>query len=207
MENSRKCSRGIRCVLSAWPGFQKPLWDANVREVIVSLILDQGIIPSVPDICQSHFCTGDVLYVTKTSENLPDQHSLQRDLMSARDVLRILCLNILVENWTIVTSIALARKVKAFSRVLRERSHESLQCLPKVRGCSASCVSRQGQVGVAVCSTGLRVLRIVGADRIWQADDLFPGQMVRLVPDAKRLIGHLRIHISIDWNAVRETRL
>lgn len=112
--------------------------------------------------------------VSLTELHIPNQNSLQRDLMSTRNILRILSLNILIEYRTIVTAITFTGEVKAMSRVLRESTYEPLQCLPEVGRSIAGCVRGQSQVRVAVGTAGSDVLSIIGAGCVWKCNNLVP---------------------------------
>lgn len=130
-----------------------PNWDERgpssySREVEIGLVLDQRIIPAVSN-----------------------HDSLQGNLVSAGNILRILLLNVLIENRSIVPPITFSSKVKAVSGVLLESSHETLQSLIEIGSCGPCCVGRQSQVGIAVCPTSTHIDRIIRAGSIRHRDN------------------------------------
>ena len=80
-------------------------------------------------------------------------------------------LHSLVEDWAIVTSVALRGKVHAIGRVLRECTHEALQRLPHARRRALGRVCGVGDVRSRVCTTGV-LERPLWASGIWQTDDV-----------------------------------
>ena len=89
--------------------------------------------------------------------------------MSTLDILRILFLNILIEDRTIVTTIGLRREVEAISGVLWECSHETLNRLPKTWSSVDGGVRGIREVGVTVgCAS---VACVIGTLEGWEADN------------------------------------
>lgn len=117
-------------------------------EVVVRLILDKRIVPSVSD-----------------------HDTFKTYVVCTLDILIILFLKVLVENWTVVTTVRLGGEVHPFPGVLRECTHEALECLPHVRrGCRRR-VRGQTLVEVAV-SAAVPVTRILGAGVVGQLDEI-----------------------------------
>lgn len=88
-------------------------------EVVIRLILDERIVPSIPD-----------------------QDALETDIMRALDILRILLLEVFAKDGAIVSTIRLCREVHTFPRVLGERTHKALERFPEVgrrRWCRVRC--------------------------------------------------------------------
>lgn len=79
---------------------------------------------------------------------------------------RVLRLNVLIEDGTVVPTVALGGEVEVLTRVLRERPREALQGLPEARSGGLSGVGRGKQVGVRVRAA--RVGRVVRACGIGQ---------------------------------------
>jgi hypothetical protein len=90
--------------------------------------------------------------------------------MGSRDVLGILFLDILVENWPIVSTITLSRKMKAVSRVLLECTHEPLQSPVEIRSCIGGRICGQSKVGITIGATAIRIHSIIRAGSVWQRD-------------------------------------
>ena len=118
------------------------------RVVVVSLVLDKRIEPSVSN-----------------------KHILQLNLVCARDVLCVLLEEVGIENGSVVASIALSCEAEAVARILRERTHKTLQCLPHAWRRTLGAVGSQSVVWLGVCSACSVCLRVVWASRVWQLND------------------------------------
>ena len=78
---------------------------------------------------------------------------------------------LLIEQRSIVASVALRGKVNYIRRVLRECTHETLQCLPHARRGAFGCVRRVGDVRRRVSSASTHVQGIFWASCVGKGDN------------------------------------
>lgn len=90
--------------------------------------------------------------------------------MSPRYILGVLFLNVLIENRSIVATVTLSSKMKAMSRILLERTHESLKGPIEVGSSIGCCVRRKCKIGITVGSTATRVNSIIWACSLRQCN-------------------------------------
>jgi hypothetical protein len=79
---------------------------------------------------------------------------------------------LLIEQRSIVASVALRGKVDSIGRVLRECTHETLQCLPHARRSAFGRVRRVRDVRRRVSSTSSHVQGILWASCVGKGDDV-----------------------------------
>ena len=133
------------------------VWGVIVRvagrdgEVVVGLVLEDRVIPAVAD-----------------------QHGGQVNLLGTRDVFGVLRLEVLAEDGAVVPAVALRREEELFARVLRERAHEPLQCLPEVGRRGGRRAGGRGVVRVRV-GRAAPVRCVVGTFCARQLHDLVRG--------------------------------
>jgi hypothetical protein len=78
----------------------------------------------------------------------------------------------LIEQRSIVASVALRCKVDSIGRVLRECTHETLQCLPHARRSTFGRVGSVGDVRRGVSSASTHVQGILWASCVGKGDDV-----------------------------------
>jgi hypothetical protein len=90
-----------------------------------------------------------------------------------------------------MASVAFCGEMDSIGRVLRECTHETLQCLPHARRSAFGRVRRVGDVWGRVGSAGTHVQGILWASRVRESND----------------IAGVRVHISWYWIGVAESHL
>lgn len=79
---------------------------------------------------------------------------------------------ITVEHRTVVSTITLRREGEAITRVMRECTHEALQCLPHIRCRALSRVWNETNIRFGVCAACADFFGVIGACFARQLDDI-----------------------------------
>src|ERR1700761_1145353 len=110
--------------------------------------------------------------------------------MSTLWKIRILFLDVGVENWSVVPTVAFRCEMEAVLRIIGKSAHESLQGLPEV-GCRSCCtVCCQTQIWVRPCATSCGKCGIFRTSAICNRNDI-----------------SIIIHVRSNRNGVREPGL
>lgn len=118
------------------------------REVIVRLVLNDRIIPAITD-----------------------HDAFQFNFLRTWGKILVLLLNVLIEHRSVMSSITLRGEMEFLARILRKRTHETLQRAVEVRSSGIGRISRQGDIRVRVRAAG-RVLRVVRTGVVGQGDNV-----------------------------------
>ena len=73
-----------------------------------------------------------------------------------------------IDDWGVVSSVALCGEVEALAGVLRESAHEALECFPHVGSDTGGVVLSERHVWLGVCAACCSVL---GANTVWELRD------------------------------------